>query len=287
MTPQFRPEGPVRGDLSIPDLPVQQVRELDDGWLWMTGDPELKEVPADFYLREMSPSEPMSDDDLVLFVRTWGRTADVFWRDRPATEEWDNGFGRLAQVRGSREAQTQSTARRAASQRFGIQDERDLVHLDEVRARLGTAGGWADRVRDWQRSDRPPPDDSDTIDDYMFAMTMNSALSATQVALLSGKEDYQDTVLSRPMITAYSVAAMQCFNDVMAHTPLLVCANESCEKTGRLFARQRDRAKRGQYRTSGVKYCSARCAKAQAERERRRRIRSRTNEQKTIIKEDV
>jgi hypothetical protein len=50
--------------------------------------------------------------------------------------------------------------------------------------------------------------------------------------------------------------------------PLKVCANEKC---GREFRWQEGRAKQGQYRTKGVRFCSLQCAAAQVQREYRRR----------------
>ncbi|WP_328295783.1 hypothetical protein OG218_24320 [Kineococcus sp. NBC_00420] len=247
----------------------------------LSGAPDLKEVPPDFYLREMSAFAPSTDDGIVEFVRTWGRTADVFWRDRPAGEEWDNiSHHRMEQLRGGDEHLGQRVRREAAGARFGV-EERDLVEIQEVRERLSTAKEWADRIRAWQRPDAEPTKTTDN-DAYIFAMMLTPALSATQVALDSGGEDYLDSVISRPMVTAYSVAAMQCFNDVMAHTPLLVCHNETCILPDRLFARQRGRAQQGQYRTAGLKYCSKECGKAQGERERRRRVKAMTNKEKAM-----
>ncbi len=46
------------------------------------------------------------------------------------------------------------------------------------------------------------------------------------------------------------------------------CRNETC---GRRFLRQRGTAQKGQFRTSGVEYCSYRCANTQGQRDRRRR----------------
>ena len=54
------------------------------------------------------------------------------------------------------------------------------------------------------------------------------------------------------------------------HLPMRECANEPCDV---LFVRQRGRAKHGQHRAIGIKYCSTQCAAAQSQRDRRRRER--------------
>jgi hypothetical protein len=73
-----------------------------------------------------------------------------------------------------------------------------------------------------------------------------------------------------PMPTLYQACALQLYNYVAEETPFGHCANERC---GRLFTRQRGRAMYGQHRSTGVRFCSHSCAKAQGERERRRRLR--------------
>lgn len=50
--------------------------------------------------------------------------------------------------------------------------------------------------------------------------------------------------------------------------PLKECASETCSNW---FRWQEGGAKKGQYRTTGVLYCSTRCARAQGQRELRRR----------------
>jgi hypothetical protein len=65
---------------------------------------------------------------------------------------------------------------------------------------------------------------------------------------------------------------LELYNHICEQTGYKACANEAC---GRLFVRHEGRAKAGQYRTSGVKYCSSSCARAQAQRAYRRRGRPR------------
>jgi hypothetical protein len=64
------------------------------------------------------------------------------------------------------------------------------------------------------------------------------------------------------------VAFIQLANHIAQDLPVHRCANEKCQQ---IFSIQRDRAKHGQYRRTGVTYCSAACARAQAQRQYRRR----------------
>jgi hypothetical protein len=69
----------------------------------------------------------------------------------------------------------------------------------------------------------------------------------------------------------WNVCCLELFNHVVERATYKVCSNETC---GRHFVRQEGRAGHGQYRTSGVKYCTAECARAQAQRAYRRRQRA-------------
>lgn len=66
----------------------------------------------------------------------------------------------------------------------------------------------------------------------------------------------------------YSIACLELFNHIAEGAGYTTCANEPCR---RLFVRQEGRANEGQHRTTGVKYCSRDCARAQAQRNYRRR----------------
>jgi hypothetical protein len=68
--------------------------------------------------------------------------------------------------------------------------------------------------------------------------------------------------------TIYSVSFLQMYNHLAENAEFRRCANETCRLS---FVRQRGRAEFGQNRTTGVKYCSRECARAQAQRNLRRR----------------
>ncbi|MGW6483804.1 hypothetical protein ACWGDS_39160 [Streptomyces sp. NPDC055059] len=73
--------------------------------------------------------------------------------------------------------------------------------------------------------------------------------------------------------TIYSVAYLQLYNHIAEKATIRECANETCRRS---FVRQRGRAEYGQNRTSGIKYCTRECARAQAQRELRRRRKQQT-----------
>ena len=75
---------------------------------------------------------------------------------------------------------------------------------------------------------------------------------------------------SKQSAKLYHLCCLELYNHIVEGATYRTCANEPC---GRTFVRQQGRAEHGQYRTKGVKYCSASCARAQAQRELRRRNR--------------
>jgi hypothetical protein len=95
-----------------------------------------------------------------------------------------------------------------------------------------------------------------------LAATLNAALGKFNVGI-GGLASRQPTI--------YSISFLQIYNHITEGAVLLGCANEPC---GNLFVRQRGRAEFGQHRTTGVKYCSNSCARAQGQRELRRRRRT-------------
>ncbi|WP_245251999.1 hypothetical protein [Streptomyces sp. KCTC 0041BP] len=96
--------------------------------------------------------------------------------------------------------------------------------------------------------------------------TLNAALHPFSVGI---------GTLSERQPSIYSAAFLQLYNHLAEDATIRTCANETC---GRSFVRQRGRAEYGQHRTSGIKYCTRECARAQAQREHRRRKRQDTTD---------
>jgi hypothetical protein len=95
---------------------------------------------------------------------------------------------------------------------------------------------------------------------------LTSLQTALHVALGKFSVGFGDLASRHP--TIYSVAFLQLYNHLVEGAFVRHCANENCQQH---FVRQRGRAEYGQHRTTGVKYCSRECARAQAQRSLRRR----------------
>jgi hypothetical protein len=77
-------------------------------------------------------------------------------------------------------------------------------------------------------------------------------------------------VIGRPYPRITSALCMQMLAFICDGLPAKICENESC---GRYFVRQNGRSVYGQFRTTGVRFCSKLCARAETQRQYRNRKR--------------
>lgn len=270
---------------------------------WDTGnflEGEGWELPEEFYLREIMDINLHSDDDVAALVEAHGFLlfSDREARDVPG-DIWDfpraldglpPGFSNQAiwSMEGRYLGDRFHEFREGVEARFGSWDtyikrasarKRRKVILYElaIETRLGLAclRDLSRTLQHWQRNGlRTLPDEWDLslfdvdppkgVDEaFTFLVdVINGALRDVSARLLT-EADF------RVGGNVFVATVAQMFNHIAEDATYKVCANETCQRT---FVHQVDGTSMyGQYRGSGVRYCSNRCAKAQAQREYRRR----------------
>jgi hypothetical protein len=105
-----------------------------------------------------------------------------------------------------------------------------------------------------------------------FVGNMNAGLQAVHPHITRARlwPDGKPFEYGEPVVDLYSGLTTQLFNIITESLPIRECANETCSNR---FIRQLGRSAKGRSRTVGVRFCSAKCAKAQMQRETRRRKR--------------
>ncbi|WP_328723525.1 hypothetical protein OHT52_31160 [Streptomyces sp. NBC_00247] len=278
--PRFRPTLWPGAPVPAPPLePVPGVRVDGDWILWDLRDPravrESAALPDDFYLRELMELDPDDLPTLAGWIGTYGMFCDfgtglaaADWSEDEEREleelaERDNGgTGGSGMHRDLlkiyvREAQTAVTTWLACCREGGLDG---LIAPETTEARL------AQLRADNAHRDDGWPQDFDVLTEYLLWTRLSQLRGAMQAALrpfsigIGGLADRHPTI--------YSVAFLQLYNHMAEGATVRECANETCRRP---FVRQRGRAEYGQYRTSGIKYCTRECARAQAQRELRRR----------------
>lgn len=127
-------------------------------------------------------------------------------------------------------------------------------------------------VTPWAQRGLPKPEVTlDVVDTVIDAVSSAAAALGPRAELTHPALEGGVGAYGRPVPRVITAMALQALAWIADGIPVRTCANETC---GQWFTRQRGRAEAGQYRSTGVLYCSAPCAKAQAQRGYRRRKRA-------------
>ena len=109
-------------------------------------------------------------------------------------------------------------------------------------------------------------DGSPPVNEAQAWMGFDTLINAALRPFHANVQFYPRCILtgSTPTPTLYQAWAVQLYNYTVGQAPIRQCARERC---GNHFTVQRGRTRYGQHRTSGTKYCSSACTKAQNEQD--------------------
>ncbi|MBT2369822.1 hypothetical protein J7E88_32265 [Streptomyces sp. ISL-10] len=252
----------------------------DGEWIvWDMGAPlapqtETAYLPEDFYMRELLEADPGDLHTVASWMRAYGRLGgSLEWgswdseeldrlrefeeREHPQFGPWSlhGDLVRLHICEAQRAVATWLSCRREGALDALVETEVSEEHLAQAQAENS-------------HRDDVYPRDLDDLRDITLAVrlaqlrwTLGGALAPFSVGLGS---------LTDRCPSILSVAFLQLYNHMAEEATVRECASETCRRS---FVRQRGRAEYGQNRTSGIKYCTRECARAQAQRELRRRRR--------------
>ncbi len=251
--------------LPIPRVARREVMSFDDDLLVFGSYLPPVELPDEFYLRELQDLDPGDDQEVLDFTTQWGLLcAPASWgADLPLVPR------PLALAMSTRDD-------------FVTIDEQLkpewVVHVEEIRHRVrvlrAMVGHWelandvSTGTSAWKKQGlgvhRGPGGSWRTFRDHLNAGLGVVQPFADVVTDAAPREANEGLVLN----STYDAAMRQLFNHVLEGAAYRRCGLVGC---GNLFYRQRGRSEHGQYRTSGVTYCTAECGDNQAARNYRAR----------------
>jgi hypothetical protein len=272
--------GQLRRTLTIwPPGPVPMPLTIGSGFLvqLLDGDPQILQpilvpakttpvpLPDEWVLREL----PRLDlDDPKVFITLWETYGPLLTSGAPFAllpgDEDSQPFGLLHAAQRDLDHQSVSDHTRGVSLTV-VRHHFELLqalmsHVVALRRARPLAKAWGS-----VHLNQPVQNARDAW--FTFEQVMNAALSPFSVNVRVYRNREYGLRTAAPL---YAIAALQILNVLEEGLPVLSCANERCT---RFFQRQLGRAAEGQYRTSGVMFCSHQCADAQRQRERRRQKR--------------
>ncbi|WP_245226945.1 hypothetical protein [Streptomyces smyrnaeus] len=229
-------------------------------------------LPDDFYLRELMEVDPADLETVADWMNRYGSLGGSI-----EAGSWDyDEHSRLQELEGREHPHYGP---------WSLHGDLVRLHISEAQAAIATwlacrRPGGLDELVETEVTEQRLADIAaeNDHDDSSYPKTLEELRSVTldlRLALLRNALRYNLAAFSvglgsltdrQPSIL--SVAFLQLYNHLAEDATIRTCANETC---GRDFVRQRGRAEYGQNRTSGIKYCTRECARAQAQREHRRR----------------
>jgi hypothetical protein len=253
-----------------PPVPVPEVDrwdvELRGDFLHYLGPIAAVAPPSELYLREARDMDPTDPEALADFTQSWGLLTGVGPTifERLPTDVTAGGPFPTLLAKAERFAQAEKLR-----SDFVVAAEAASWHLRAIRAMtihwaIHLEGGDVREAWVGEGLEHPQTRGKAWL---WFQSYLNAGLQPFHVNVHVHVDDHEYTTIGMRPPSAYAVMCLQLANTIAEETPFRRCGNETC---GRLFVRQRGRARYGQHRTKGVMFCSANCAHAQKQREYRR-----------------
>jgi len=231
------------------------------------------ELPDELYLRELMELDLTDERAILGFVNDYGPLGDSFapflylptWLSPFLAPDYDPDF--LMPVEEQwimREKQMFFVLQKVEAFKAHAWCLRDAVRLWQVQTGQMSLEELSETWELVAMQEKVPKDADECLD--VLASILNAALQPfhARMDVLNSESFLSHTRLPN----LYCALCLQFFNHVVEEAVYIRCHNETCSH---LFVRQRGRAKQGKYHTTGVKYCSDYCARAQGQRELRRR----------------